>query len=113
MYNDVLYAQSWTDVQVIDLGSSCPRGAVKGKKPTSESDEDVYVVPCELSETLSFAWCVLVCHFRPWMLKKQFDRLQDASKALSNPAEIYLGISAEDSSIVYYKLSSGIVKPPL
>ncbi|KAG8856445.1 hypothetical protein FRB96_006411 [Tulasnella sp. 330] len=29
------------------------------------------------------------------------------------PAEIYLGITSDDSSIVYYRLSKGIVKPPI
>ena len=40
-------------------------------------------------------------------------RLQDAFKDLGNPKEIYLGITADDSSIVYYKISQGIVKPPM
>ena len=39
--------------------------------------------------------------------------LQDAFKLLSNPPEIYLGITSDDASIVYYKISQGIVKPPV
>jgi tRNA-splicing endonuclease subunit Sen15, fungi type len=35
-----------------------------------------------------------------------------AFSGLQNPAEIYLAITSDDSSIVYYKISSGIVKPP-
>ncbi|KAF9025057.1 hypothetical protein BDZ89DRAFT_1092682 [Hymenopellis radicata] len=92
VYNDILYAQSWTDVRVVDLGLLL-RGAVKGRRDTDT--DTVYVVPCALAESLSYAW------------------LQNAFKALEDPAEIYLGISADDSSIVYYKLSAGIVKPPV
>lgn len=56
VYNDILYAQSWTDVSVIDLGADFPRGAVKGRRPKSDSDTLVHVVPCGLAETLSIAW---------------------------------------------------------
>ncbi|KAF8901545.1 tRNA intron endonuclease [Mucidula mucida] len=94
VYNDILYAQSWTDVNVVDLGLvlDFPRGAVKGRR---DAGTLVYVVPCALTEFLTYAW------------------LQNAFRALENPSEIYLGISADDSSIVYYKLSAGIVKPPV
>lgn len=40
-------------------------------------------------------------------------RLQDAFKDLKNPKEMYLAITSEDASIVYYKISQGIVKPPV
>jgi hypothetical protein len=40
-------------------------------------------------------------------------RLQDAFKELQHPKEIYLAITTEDASIVYYKISQGIVKPPV
>ncbi|KAK0205281.1 Sen15 protein-domain-containing protein [Desarmillaria ectypa] len=92
---DTIAAQSWKDVESVDLGEQCPRGAIKGRRSNADSDEPVYVVPCSLAETVSYAW------------------LQSAFKSLSDPSEIYLGITAEDSSIVYYKISSGIVKPPV
>ncbi|KIY69261.1 hypothetical protein CYLTODRAFT_372999 [Cylindrobasidium torrendii FP15055 ss-10] len=94
VYNDVRYAQSWTDVQVVDLGE---RGAVKGKRSDTDEDEPEtsYVVPCRISETISFSW------------------IQEAFSALDGPEAVYLGITADDSSVVYYKLSKGIVKPPL
>jgi len=41
------------------------------------------------------------------------DRLQQAFSLLSDPPEIYLAITSEDASIVYYKISLGIVKPPV
>ncbi|KAK0469231.1 tRNA intron endonuclease [Desarmillaria tabescens] len=90
VYNDVVH-----DVESVDLGEQCPRGAIKGRRPNTESNEPVYIVPCSLAETVSYAW------------------LQSAFKSLSDPSEIYLGITADDSSIVYYKISSGIVKPPV
>lgn len=39
--------------------------------------------------------------------------LQNVFSSLSDPLEIYLAINSEDSSIVYYKISSGIVKPAI
>ncbi|KAF5315187.1 hypothetical protein D9619_006935 [Psilocybe cf. subviscida] len=93
-YNDIVYAQQWTDVDLVEL-EACSRAAIKGKK--RGSDELLYVVPCALSETISFDW------------------LQNAYKQLFpdriEPAFIYLAITSSDASIVYYKLSQGIVKP--
>lgn len=40
-------------------------------------------------------------------------RLHDAFRELGGPPQIYLAINTDDSSIVYYKISSGIVKPPV
>jgi len=91
-YNDILYTQQWSEVEVLDL-PSCSRGAVKGRRPQTE--EILWVIPCSLAETLSTSWLV------------------DAFKELQQPKEIYLAITAEDASIVYYKISQGIVKPPV
>jgi len=91
-YNDVVFAQQWTDVEVIEL-EPCGRAAIKGRKPNTELN--LHVVPCTLSETISFAW------------------LRDAFTLLSNPGELYLAITSEDASIVYYKISRGIVKPAI
>jgi len=55
----------------------------------------LYVIPCSLSESLSTAW------------------LHTAFEELGGPPHIYLAINTEDSSIVYYKISPGIVKPPV
>ncbi|KAF8061664.1 tRNA intron endonuclease [Lyophyllum atratum] len=89
-FNDIVFAQQWTNVEVIEL-ESCERAAIKGQKPNTELS--LHVVPCTLSETVSFAW------------------LRDAFTLLSDPPEIYLAITSEDASIVYYKISQGIVKP--
>lgn len=40
-------------------------------------------------------------------------RFHKAFEELGKPPQIYIAINAEDSSIVYYKLSPGIVKPPV
>ncbi|KAF8215077.1 tRNA intron endonuclease [Mycena galopus ATCC 62051] len=89
-YNDILLVQQWTDVKVVEL-EDISRAAISGKKPGT--DATLYVVPCSLAETLSFGW------------------LKMAFTLLSNPAEIFLAITSDDASIVYYKLSRGIVKP--
>jgi tRNA-splicing endonuclease subunit Sen15, fungi type len=95
-YNDLVHAQNWTEVEVIDL-ESCSRAAMKGIRPnTQEEDtEQSFVVPCALSETLSAEW-----------IRAAFD-------GLDNPNHLYLAITSEDASLVYYKISRGIVKPPL
>ncbi|KAJ7835507.1 tRNA intron endonuclease, partial [Mycena leptocephala] len=90
-YNDILLVQQWTDVQVVDL-EGVSRAAITGKKP--KTDVTLCVVPCSLAETLSFAWCVDDCFY-----------------AASDPPQIYLAITSDDASIVYYKISHGIVKP--
>ncbi|KAI0308722.1 hypothetical protein OF83DRAFT_1073101, partial [Amylostereum chailletii] len=53
------------------------------------------VVPCSLAEMLSMAWYVY------------------AFEGLGHPTEVYLAIAADDSSVVYYKLTAGIAKPPI
>ncbi|KAK7022146.1 Sen15 domain-containing protein [Favolaschia claudopus] len=89
-YNDIVLVQQWTEIELIDL-EGISRAAISGKKP--KTDIISYVVPCSLAETVSFGW------------------LTAAFALLSNPQEIYLAITSDDASIVYYKLSRGIVKP--
>ncbi|KAJ3788168.1 tRNA intron endonuclease, partial [Lentinula aff. detonsa] len=95
-YNDILLAQQWRDVQVIDLGD-CRRGALRGKRPKTATDPEslLHVIPCSLAESISIAW------------------IQNVFSALENPHSIYLAVVSDDSSIVYYKLSPGIVKPSI
>jgi len=53
-----------------------------------------YVYPLQLSENTNM------------------DSLQELFQHISpTPQSIFLGISAEDSSIVYYKISDGVVAP--
>ncbi|KAJ3568253.1 hypothetical protein NP233_g5839 [Leucocoprinus birnbaumii] len=91
-YNDIVFAQEWKDVKVLDL-EKCSRGAITGHKKDSETI--LHVVPCTLSETLSTGL------------------LEDAFTSLRKPPEIYLAITSADASIVYYKISAGIVKPSM
>ncbi|KAF8215060.1 hypothetical protein K438DRAFT_1659917, partial [Mycena galopus ATCC 62051] len=78
--------QQWTDVEVVELGD-VSRAAISGKKPGTDA-ATLYVVPCALAET----------------------PLTTAFTLLSDPAEVFLAITADDASIVYYKLSRGIVQ---
>jgi tRNA-splicing endonuclease subunit Sen15 len=93
-YNDITLAQRWTDVRVLDLPGAAGRAGLVGRRPDAETD--AYVVPCALAETLSPAW-----------IRAVFDALPPGVEAF------FLAIVAEDSSVVYYKLSKGIAKPPL
>ncbi|KAI1796013.1 tRNA intron endonuclease [Ganoderma leucocontextum] len=91
-YNDLKLAQQWTDLELIEL-PRCSRCAIRGRRP--QSGHLLHVVPCSLSESLSTDW-----------IRTTFDELE-------GPPDVYLAINTEDSSIVYYKISPGIVKPPL
>lgn len=100
-----------------------------------KQEEVLYVIPCALSDTLNFAWFVLSSSFRVQRPVYPFKRLQDAFRQLfpheiveneatsatatendiseAVPPILYLAITTQDTSIVYYKLSQGIVKPPV
>ncbi|KAH8831250.1 tRNA intron endonuclease [Flagelloscypha sp. PMI_526] len=93
-YNDIIFAQKWKDVELLEL-QSCSRGVVRGKNPTISPEKFLHVVPCSLTETISLSW------------------LDEAFTGLGNPSEIYLAITSDDASIVYYKISPGFVKPSL
>ncbi|TFK86374.1 hypothetical protein K466DRAFT_600376 [Polyporus arcularius HHB13444] len=91
-YNDLKLAQQWTDLEVVEL-PGCARCGMRGRRP--QMDDLLCVVPCSLSESLSTEW------------------IRTTFKELGSPPHVYLAINTEDSSIVYYKISPGIVKPPL
>jgi len=91
-YNDLSLGQGWKDVQVLDL-QTCSRPALKGVRPGV--DECLYVLPCWRSENLTMS--LILCAFED----------------MGDVQELYMAITAEDSSIVYYKLSRGLVKPQL
>ncbi|KAF9783510.1 hypothetical protein BJ322DRAFT_159039 [Thelephora terrestris] len=84
--------QGWKDVEVLDL-QTCSRPALKGVRPGT--DASLYVLPCWLSENLTMS-----------LIHRAFEDMGDVQ-------EVYMAITAEDSSIVYYKLSRGLVKPQL
>ncbi|KAI9465015.1 tRNA intron endonuclease [Lactarius psammicola] len=91
-YNDLLLVQRWSELELVDL-PTCERCGFQGHRP--ENNTLTYVVPCSLAESLSMSW------------------LKSAFSEFEHPGELFLAINAEDSSIVYYKLSVGITKPPL
>jgi len=91
-YNDLSLSQQWDDLEVLDV-PSCARGAIRGRRPGT--DVRIPVIPCAMADSLSLGW------------------VSSALADLGDPPEIYLAISTEDSSIVYYKISRGFVKPPL
>lgn len=92
VYNDILYAQQWTEVQVLDA-PRVKRAIISGIK--SEQTHRSFIAPCGLDESLSIHW-----------ISEVFQELP-----ASDEPDVYLGIVSDDSSIVYYKISPGIVKP--
>lgn len=54
-----------------------------------------------------------VSDIQPILRSVVLSRFHKAFEELGKPPQIYLAINSEDSSIVYYKLSPGIVKPPV
>ncbi|KAH9160667.1 tRNA intron endonuclease [Lactarius sanguifluus] len=112
-YNDLVLVQQWSDLELVDL-PTCERCGFQGRRPENVSQKSdpclsetdglvsfsrrstlTSVVPCSLTESLSMSW------------------LRSAFSGFEPHEELFLAISAEDSSIVYYKLSMGITKPPL
>ncbi|KAG9314058.1 tRNA intron endonuclease [Chiua virens] len=99
-FNDVTLAQKWTNIELLEL-DKCERGAIRGLRPSLTAGEPAsmsVVVPCGLTESLSTEW------------------IRDAFIGLDNqlvdaPDTLFVAICSEDSSIVYYKISKGIVKP--
>jgi len=91
-YNDLLFAQQWGELEVVDL-PKCGRCGFRGRRPENPCVR--VVVPCSLAETISMSW------------------LKSAFEEMDSPEEVFLAICADDSSIVYYKLSAGINKPPV
>ena len=70
-----------------------------------------FVVPCNMAEMLSMSWCdklLVICCYADASC-----RVKNVFADLENPPAVYLAICTEDSSLVYYKISSGFIKPPL
>ncbi|EIW81175.1 hypothetical protein CONPUDRAFT_124153 [Coniophora puteana RWD-64-598 SS2] len=107
-YNDIVLAQKWTEIALLDV-PSCQRGAIRGTRPLAPTDPDApratcVVLPVSLSEEISTRW-----------LRNAFADLaaQQAASGTQSGDELYLAIAADDASTVFYKLSRGIVKPPV
>ncbi|VDC05296.1 unnamed protein product [Peniophora sp. CBMAI 1063] len=93
-YNDLLLSQRWADLQIRDL-PACARCIFEGIPPNSPDNARATVLPCSLAETISLAW------------------LDKAFESVGRPEKLYLAIVSDDSSVVYYKLTAGINKPPV
>jgi len=87
-------SQRWNDLEIFDAedGRCC---FLKGRMSKQEADTEKQVVyPLSLGDSTDMA-----------TLYGLFEVLDPA------PPSILLAIAAEDSSIVYYKISKGIVAP--
>ncbi|KAJ7810290.1 hypothetical protein B0H14DRAFT_2379226, partial [Mycena olivaceomarginata] len=95
-YNDILLVQQWTDVEIVDL-EGISRAAISGKKPKT-------VRSCVSMLGLS---CLFFGIFMT-----RISTLFPALWPRRSPSDgIFLAITSDNASIVYYKLSRGIVKP--
>jgi len=82
---------------------------------TDQGSSVCVVVPCSLSESISTSWYVVCGSAHAVSTRVQrVRRLHSAFTSLEpSPTEIYVAITTEDTSTVYYKISQGIVKPPV
>jgi len=93
VYSDIVYAQQWVEVDVKDI-TEVGRIVISGKKSTDDNCR--VIVPCSLTETFTIDWLKQIyTHHTPPI------------------TEFWLAIVSDDSSFVYYKMSRGIVKPPM
>jgi len=89
-FQDLINAQKWEEVKIIDL-PSIGRYGFTGKRP--HTDGEAAIIPCTTVENISISW-----------LTRAFGLL------LPKPY-FYLAIVDNDSTIVYYKMSDGLIKP--
>lgn len=96
VYSDVVLAQSWTDVKIHTLGNElCP--VISGKRPSGPPDTR-FVWPTRAEHSTSI-------HRLDTLFKCVHSRLD------TNMKKLYLGIVHTDSTVVYYTLNEGLVKP--
>ncbi|KIM27981.1 hypothetical protein M408DRAFT_146733 [Serendipita vermifera MAFF 305830] len=120
VYNDLHLAQRWRNVIAIDLDAA-KRPALMGVKPDNEEhgvDVGTIVVPCSLSDHLSLNWIKDIFRAIELLKVESTSATDSQNEQVSCPSEwhrtfIYLAITSQDSSQVYYKLSDGIVKPQM
>jgi len=93
VYSDIMYAQQWVEVEAKDI-TEVGRAVISGKK--SADGISRVIVPCSLTETFTIDWLKQIyTHYTPPI------------------TEFWLAIVSDDSSLVYYKMSRGIIKPPM
>lgn len=100
---------------VSSTASTCTLLIDVRKQGTDQESSVCVVVPCSLSESISTSWYVVVAVLTLHLpVFKRVRRLHSAFTSLEpSPTEIYVAITTEDTSTVYYKISQGIVKPPV
>jgi len=126
-------AQKWSDVQALELPEA-DRAVLRGRRPEEAHANGppipIIVVPCTLSETLSITWLSTIFRSISTLAAPDDEAAGtggDVTELLLPPPPqqrsgsphrlqteyLFLGITSPDGSQVYYKLSNGIVKPPL
>ncbi|KAG5520095.1 hypothetical protein PMAC_001171 [Pneumocystis sp. 'macacae'] len=91
---DLLLSQLWEELKIYQLPSN--RSIIQGVSP--QSHKTFYVYPCSLEERVSIK---KIC--------KLYDEVWDILG--KDKQTLLLGIVSSDSTIVYYKMSNGLVKP--
>ncbi|PWN20326.1 hypothetical protein BCV69DRAFT_312922 [Microstroma glucosiphilum] len=112
-YTDLTHAARWEEMTAVDLGkekqtrlqrvSGSGWAGLIGRRPGGKKLEAV--IPCHIADTLSTSF---------------FDGIYSALATLSSSEErfeeletehILLAVLSPDSTVVYYKLAKGLVKP--
>jgi len=97
VYNDLAHAQKWKDLDVVDL-PLVNRCGFTGSHPMRENgQQDCTVVPCSIAEDISVIW-----------LQRAFQSIKNGKGK-----SIYIAVVDSDSTVVYYKISQGLISPPI
>ncbi|PWN25721.1 hypothetical protein BDZ90DRAFT_261927 [Jaminaea rosea] len=110
-YHHLVHSAAWTDVAPVDIrgddesdpapvNSGSGWGALIGMRPQGTQPE--LLLPCHVTDNLSVAYFQAV-----------FSSLETQAKSRDGlqTGHILLAILSPDSTVVYYKLAKGLVKP--
>ncbi|EMR11463.1 hypothetical protein PNEG_00479 [Pneumocystis murina B123] len=93
VYTDLLLSQFWLKLKIHCLPSN--RSIIEGISP--QNHKTLYVYPCSYKENVSI---------------EKLNKLYQEFRNIRNEDEpLLLGIVSSDSTIVYYKMNEGLVKP--
>ncbi|KTW32061.1 uncharacterized protein T551_00743 [Pneumocystis jirovecii RU7] len=94
VYTDLLLSQLWEELKIHQLPSN--RSIIQGISP--QNHKTFYVYPCSLEESIS--------------IKKICELYNEVWNILGEDKQtLLLGIVSPDSTIVYYKINNGLIKP--
>ncbi|CAE46913.1 putative tRNA-splicing endonuclease subunit sen15 [Schizosaccharomyces pombe] len=108
---DLRLGQRWCElkVHVLDIDLKTKRPLLSGIPVNGQlKDKLQYVLPLYLQETISIEFLSSVFDS---MKKLSLPLVKDARGLSGDEFFLYLGIMCSDSTIVYYKITDGLIKP--